>query len=411
MAGDAKPGNIAAANMGIAGNDSVPRTAACMTGIEPAYHLQQRDDYLSRFSQDSERIGDQASREAWHYSVWFADFTYLCSPFAGDSDRGQLDWRQGREIVFAPEKRIMPLFLDSCGFRIYLTGSAPEWAKKDYPARYYEAIELLKPDGFAAPDNPLDRQETIKNTKEIARLFPGEKMWPVYSVRWAWNGDAHLLYSSLPGWRSDSLADLVPQTRTQRKLKQDTREAMARLAIANAVEMSKDNHLRWMVETFGKVMIGGMVNGPCPRDSRHIFAATLCEIFPDCQFWLLGQANFKVINGLGQLGLLGRVWTDGTWWIKDAICERFAYVDDGLITMMSFESTDAQKERRKKGHKRQIFFTLTEMMAANLRSIMAAYAGLIEWPPPDPLPIDLMDPEQVVELRKRYQFAQRELGL
>ena len=31
--------------------------------------------------------------------------------------------------------------------------------------------------------------------------------------------------------------------------------------------------------------------------------------------------------------------TDGTWWLKDATAERFAYVEDGLITMHSFESS------------------------------------------------------------------------
>jgi hypothetical protein len=50
-------------------------------------------------------------------------------------------------------------------------------------------------------------------------------------------------------------------------------------------------------------------------------------------------------------------------------------------------------------------------MAANLRSLLAAYQGLWVWPPPEPLPLDLLDVEQARELRRRYQVAQLELGL
>jgi hypothetical protein len=116
---------------------------------------------------------------------------------------------------------------------------------------------------------------------------------------------------------------------------------------------------------------------------------------------MLGQANFATINGLGMLGLLNQVWTDGTWWIKDATAERFAIVEDGLITMLSLESN----------HRMQSFFTLIEMMAANLRSLLAAYEGLWSWPPPEPLPIDLLDVDQALELKVRLQAAQLELGL
>jgi hypothetical protein len=46
-----------------------------------------------------------------------------------------------------------------------------------------------------------------------------------------------------------------------------------------------------------------------------------------------------------------------------------------------------------------------------LRSLLAAYEGLWSWPPPEPLPLDLMDPDQVAELKTRMQYAQMELDL
>ena len=110
------------------------------------------------------------------------------------------------------------------------------------------------------------------------------------------------------------------------------------------------------------------------------------------------------------LGLLDQVWTDGTWWLSDATAERFAYVEDGLITMHSFESSRKDGNGKRQVY-RQTFFTLVEMMAANLRSLLAAYEGLWSWPPPEPLPVDLMDMAQVAELKQRYTQAQMELGL
>jgi hypothetical protein len=172
--------------------------------------------------------------------------------------------------------------------------------------------------------------------------------------------------------------------------------------------MAADPDFLNMVNRYGKVMIGGMVGCKCSRMARHLFAATLCELFPGVQFWLLGQANFAVINGLGRMDLLDQVWSDGTWWIRDATAERFAVVEDGLITMQSFETN----KRRDSGEWRiETFFTLTEMMAANLRSLLAAYEGLWSWPPPEPLPVDLFDVDQVEDLRSRYQAAQMELRL
>jgi hypothetical protein len=385
-------GNVRAANMGVAGNMGSGNRQQIAHQLVDVGAFKQRDETLARISKDSNRLGDRAAREAWRRGVWFADFTYVM--------KADGSWRAGREQVFGRKYRQLPFYIDSCGFRRVLTETAPNWAK---PFEVYPmAIENLDPDGYAAWDNPRDRKETMHYLRELINLFPDDsRLWPAFSVRWAWDNNAHISRGNLPGWASNGFAHLIPLTETQRPFKESTREMWARAAIANALALANDPDFLFMVERFGKVMIGGMVNGPCPRMARHLFAATLCYLFPECHFWLLGQANFAVINGLGMLGLLEQVWTDGTWWIKDATADRFAVVKKGLITMFSMESN----------YETMPFFTLIEMMAANLRSLLAAYEGLWAWPPPEPLPTNLIDRDERAELKKRLQTAQLELGL
>ena len=387
-------------NVAIAGANTNPIIAGAMGvsgNINGKQHelvdvsaIKRRDDALAAISHESNRLGDRAARHSWRRGVWFADFTYVMKKNG--------DWREGREHVFARPYRQLPFFIDSCGFRRVITGTAPKWAM---PFEVYPmAIENLDPDGYASWDDPNDIGVSMKYLGELMRLFPGDsRLWPVFSIRWTWDDSAHM--NSTPGWAGSNLAHLIPMTRTQRQFKDETRANWARLAIANAILTAQHPDFRWMVDTFGKVMIGGMVQSQCPRSARHLYAATLSHLFPDCHFWLLGQANFACVNGLGRLGLLEKIWTDGTWWIKDATAERFAIVEDGLITMHSFESD----------YRQQTFFTLIEMMAANLRSLLAAYEGLWIWPPPEPFPLDFMDINQVVEMKERFQSAQMELGL
>jgi hypothetical protein len=394
--------------MGIAGNLGGGARVEIADSLVDVAAFKRRDDTLAGISRDSNRMGDRAARDGWKRGVWFADFTYVCTPYeatgnGGYAHNGALVWRNGREAVFGRQGRDLPLFIDSCGYRRAITGTAPAWARPFdvYPA----AIELLDPDGYAAWDDPHDRGRTLDALRELMALFPNDvanrRMWPVFSLRWTWDDDAHLDFARLPGWAGKSLAYLIPLNRTQRQFNESTRERWARQAIANALVMAQDPDFRQMIDTFGRVMIGGMVGSKCPRMARHLFAATLCSLFPGVHFWLLGQANFAVTNGLGMLGLLDQVWLDGSWWIKDATAERFAIVEDGLITMLSLESN----------HRMQSFFTLIEMMAANLRSLLAAYEGMWSWPPPEPLPVDLLDVDQAIELKTRLQAAQMELGL
>jgi hypothetical protein len=71
------------------------------------------------------------------------------------------------------------------------------------------------------------------------------------------------------------------------------------------------------------------------------------------------------MEGSSVLGVLDRVSCDGSWWIHHARTERFAVVQDGLLKSLRLTHTGASS-----------FFTLSELMAANLRSLLSAYAGL-----------------------------------
>jgi hypothetical protein len=59
------------------------------------------------------------------------------------------------------------------------------------------------------------------------------------------------------------------------------------------------------------VAIGGLVQGPCPRATRHLYLAELVRAFPDTHFWALGQLVGDV-NVLSDAELARRLsLTDG----------------------------------------------------------------------------------------------------
>jgi hypothetical protein len=374
---------------GEAGGASLAGNTDTRAQLVDAQTLKDRDVRLASISPSSERLGDRVARRGWNAGVWFADFTYLTTR--------EIRWRRGREVVFGRRYRELPLFVDSCGYRREISGTAPRWAH-DFDV-YPAALELLDPDGYAAWDYPDDRQRTLEALRKLVATFPGdERLWPVFSLRWTWDDAAHVSFAKAPGWAGGELARLIPLTRTQRPYKRETRERWARQAIANALVMAEDADFRWMAESFGKIMVGGLIHSRCVRMARHLFAATLATLFPDLQLWLLGQANFAVVNGLGMLGYLDQVSVDGSWWLRDAAADRFAVLENQLITMLSLEG------------KARSFFTLIELMAANLRSLLAAYAGEIEWPPMH-MPVNLVDPDQRRELKQYYQVAATQLRL
>lgn len=388
---------IQEASLGVAGNTG-RRTRQ---GLADTAALRRRDAELAAISAGSNRLGDRAARESWQHGVWFADYTYVVKGGSPASCPPGVAWRHGRQSVFGREHRELPLYLDSAGYRRLITGTAPAWSHRfdTYPA----AIEIVDPDGYAWYDDPRDRVRTLADGRRLMSIFPADvasgRQWPVFSARWTWRDDAHLLAGALPGWASAELANLIPLSRTQRRFKRDTLEKWARLAIANALLAAGDPDFHWMIDTFGRVMLGGLVGSRCPRMARHLYLATLYHACPGVQFWGLGQASACVVNGLGMLGLLDRVWVDGTWWLLDATADRFAVVENGLITMISFEGWAYS------------LFTLVEAMAANLRSLLAAYAGLWSWPPPEPLPLDLLDPDQAADMKRRLAANATQLHL
>jgi len=375
--------------IGIAGLDEMQRIQAAHTGLnitgeEPV--------------KTSKRLGDQAAVSAWQRGAWFADYSYVVR-----RARSGVAWREGREGVFGPSRRL-PLLLDSCGYRREISRTAPQWAHAF--DRYLAAIEQVKPDGFAAWDYPLDRQRSLDYLRRMAGIFPGdERLWPVFSIRWTWRDDAPS-WVQMPGWMGSKLVDWIPLTRTQRAYPDSRLELWARRAVANALLVASDPDFRWMAERFGRVMIGGMINGPCARAARHLFFAVLCKLFPTVQFWGLGQANYVVVNGLARFGLLDQVWLDGSWWIKDAAAERFALLEEGMLTVLSLETS--RSERAKTGVARRSFFSIQELMAANLRSLLAAYQGLWAWPQVN---LDSLDLATAQFLKPHFQEAAEQLTL
>ena len=80
------------------------------------------------------------------------------------------------------------------------------------------------------------------------------------------------------------------------------------------------------------------------------------------------------------LGLLDQVWTDGTWWLKGDGRKQFVYVEDGLITTHSFESSSWWRRREAEVTPPDVFhFGRNDI--ANPRGSLLAATRVVGQPP------------------------------
>ncbi len=377
-----------------------------------------------RTSATHRSLGDQATGVIGQHAVIFSAFHYDVTPYVETARGGficpdpqALRWRPGREAFCSRATRQLPYMIDSSGYGRW-RGEAPQWAHS--LEVYFAARELTDPDGWAAFDDPESRTRTLDWLRATVASYPRDadpasgNFWPIYSMLWSWNANARLDEQRLaPCFRRGvPLHAYIPFTSTQVRPTPTTLERLAYQAIANAQRAVQDPDLRWMAMRTGRVMIGGMAQSPCHRLVRGLYGAQLyyqlARDVPDIKVWLLGQASAYVVNSLGVLGLLDKIWLDGSWFIQNACTNTIPIVQDGLITMLSLGKGRFGESAREI----QTFFTTEEKMGAHARSLLSARAGLIQWPPePDVRPIDLRDLKQRVAVKQHYQQAQMELGL
>lgn len=407
--------------LGIAGQraDHMLRAALGVAGLNTAPLVATARAALTSRSPrvlGGETVGDRIERVAGTHAVIVNSFVYDVSPseptgrggYRRTAD-GSMRIRHGRVWVL-PEHRPAPLWID-CDAPARHNGTSPNWATFD---AYVQAVELICPDGFFTFDTIGDAEATRRDYERICSVFPADalpdgRLWPVYPVTAVWDGAARVDRARLPtGLRRSPLGAYIPLNETQRQYRPEQLESWAAAVVANAQLIAADPHFREMASHHGKVALGGMAikGNPVPRLARHLLAAVLTEAFPGVQLWLLGNANAYVVNGLGVLGLLDRVWLDGSWALKEAMCGSLAYLRDGLITMWY-----AGQGRDQRGQLlTDLFFRREWLMAGNLWALLGAYAGAWRWPTV-PLPIDSRDEGAVAALQLDLFTAAQMLGL
>src|SRR5947209_5503687 len=299
-------------------------------------------------------LGDQAQAVAGKRAVYLLDYTYI----ACTAKQGGMRWAKGFAHYFSRENRAMPLVIDSAAFREFkrdqakLLGKrtgAPNWS--DY-SHYCQAIDVLDPDAAMAKDVIGDQRASRENYLRMRSDGYGSITIPVWQIR--------QLYD----------VTLSPAE--------------------NGRIAGRDPILRWYADQAPMVAIGGMVKSVIPRSGRGAYLAGIAEALPGVRLWGLGQASGVVVNDLGQRGLLDRVSVDGSWWINSATTEQIVILKDGLLSNIILARTGARS-----------FFTFTELMASNLRALLSAYAGLWNFPGPARVPINMNDPDERNELKRR----------
>lgn len=313
-----------AAVLGIAGVDRVTKGKLAIAGnpgtpLRPLFRSFGEAPVVR-----AKTLGDRVQQTAWSRAVYLSDWTYLVCTNPGGLG---LRWRLGFEEMFAPENRALPVGFDSAAFRIS-TGSAPRWADL---MNYCQAIDLVRPDFWMNMDVIGSQEASLLNYERMVALGYGGGLIPVWQIGPTYD------------------RSLSPYE--------------------NGRRAAHDPIMRHYMARHKMIAIGGMVKGPCPRDGRHWFFKGLCDEDQDHDWWGLGQASHVVINGLGQLGLLDRVSTDGSWWIHHARTESIAVQQGGLLKSIKLAYTGMQS-----------FFTMGEMMLCNLRSALGGYAGAWTFP-------------------------------
>ena len=185
------------------------------------------------------RFGDQAASLCWSRASYLLDYTYLTCP---NRSTGSLRYRSGFRDMCALGSRMLPLYLDSGAYRESVK-TAPTWSSY---TRYCQAIDLIQPDGAMARDVLNDQEQSLEGYRRLCSDGYERTVIPVWQVRPAWNPTCD--------------------------------------AVTNGRIASRDTTLRMYAERSPLVAIGGLVHGPCPRETRHVYLAELARGFPDTRF-------------------------------------------------------------------------------------------------------------------------------
>lgn len=258
---------------------------------------------------------------------------------------GQRVWLPNFELIYGVKHRRLPVFMDSCFVQVYLKGSMP--LRDRTLEKTIRAAEIIEPDMLFNHDEP-DPARCQRNFVVLRDRF-GDKVIPVLQVPAHWQVGLSIRANA---------------------------KAMVKSAEWNFYEK--------LIGPGGIIALGGL-NGftALPREHRAELAWWVCDYTGfERPIWLLGQASFVVLNGLGRFlisrgplkgqRLLKLVYSDGATWLLDATLNRMVVLHDHpngqLLHMLHLRDNTRH------------FFSTEDCMAANLRAQIAAYRGDIKFP-------------------------------
>lgn len=103
----------------------------------------------------------------------FLNWTYLTVPDPHTPRR--IRYRSGRAAVFSPQTRELPVVLDSGAYRALIAGTAPPYTRD--LALYYGAIELVRPNAYAAPDHPYGQAQNRAPGGDHLHVSAARRRW------------------------------------------------------------------------------------------------------------------------------------------------------------------------------------------------------------------------------------------